>query len=55
MQLMLKKKEEAKQHLLEKRLKKKQALERLKDPEAVNEKIRKAEEKKLLDSSKHVG
>ena len=55
LQLMMKRKEEAKQHLLEKSLKKKQALERLRDPEAVNEKIRKTEEKKLLDSSRHVG
>ncbi len=55
MRLMIQRKEEAEQHLREKKLKKKQALERMNDPEAINEKIRRAEEKKLLDSSKHIG
>jgi len=51
----MKGKEDAKQKLIEKRLRRKEVLERKNDPEAINDTIRKNEEKKLLDSSKHMG
>lgn len=55
LQLLMKGKEDAKQKLIEKRLRRKEVLERKNDPEAINDTIRKNEEKKLLDSSKHMG
>jgi hypothetical protein len=54
LQLLIKRKEEAKEAAAQKRLQKKASL-KPEDPEAVNEKIRKSEEKKLLNSAKHLG
>ena len=55
LQAMMRKKEEVKQMMIEKKIKKNESLLKLNDPEAINAQIRKREEKKLLDSSKYMG
>ncbi len=52
---LMRKKEEAMQLIAEKKRKRQEALKNANDPESINARIRKAEEKKLLDSSKHMG
>ena len=55
LQMLMRKREEAKQLMAEKKRKRQEALKNVNDPESINARIRKAEEKKLLDSSKHMG
>ena len=55
LQQLMRKREEAKQLMAEKKRKRQEALKNVNDPESINARIRKAEEKKLLDSSKHMG
>ncbi len=55
LQQMMRKKEEAMQLIAEKKRKRQEALKNANNPESINARIRKAEEKKLLDSSKHMG
>ena len=52
---LIRSRDQAKQLMLQKQEKKKEALLKMNDPESVNEVIRKKEEKRLLDSSKHMG
>ena len=52
---MIRNRDAAKQLMQEKKEKKKDALLKINDPETINEAIRKKEEKRLLDSSKHLG
>ncbi len=52
---MIRGRDAAKQLMQEKKEKKKEALLKMNDPDTINEGIRKKEEKRLLDSSKHMG